>query len=78
MATRPSGHLTLEEIARRGADYYAANALRHIFDRVWFFHSLDGQDDLNQQLGFAPGEGHVRWLAQLWPEFRVYLGSTSR
>jgi hypothetical protein len=71
----PSGHLTLEEIARRGADYYAAHPQRHIFDRVWLFHSLDSADDLNQLIGFAPGEGRVRWLAQLWPEPIIYPGS---
>ena len=70
----PSGHLTLEEITRRGADYYAAHPQRHIFDRVWFFHSLDTADDLNQRIGFAPGEGRLRWLAQLWPNLIVYPG----
>lgn len=70
----PSGHLSLEEIGRRGASYYAALTERHTFNRVWFFHSLDTADELNQLLGFAPGEGRVRWLAQLWPEFRIYSG----
>ena len=71
----PAGHLSLEEIAQRGADYYAAHAQRHLFNRVWFFHSLDSADDVNQLIGFAPGEGRVRWLAQLWPDFRIYPGS---
>ena len=70
-----SGHLTLEDIARYGADHYAAHPQRHIFDRVWFFRSLDTADDLNQLIGFAPGEGRVRWLAQLWPVLRIYPGS---
>src|SRR5258708_3578035 len=34
-------------------------------------------DDLNQLIGFAPGEGLVRWLAQLWPDFRIYPGSVA-
>jgi hypothetical protein len=75
----PSGHLSLEEIVRRGADYYAAHAQRFLFNRAWFFHSLDAApDDVDQQIGFAPGEGRVRWLAQLWPDFRIYLGSVGR
>jgi hypothetical protein len=71
----PSGHISLDQIARHGAAYYSSHALCHIFNRVWFFHSLDTEDDLNRALGFAPGAGRVRWLAQLWPEFRVYAGS---
>jgi hypothetical protein len=71
----PSRHLSLEEIARRGANYYASHPERDIFNRVWFFHSLDTADELNQLLGFAPGEGRVRWLAQLWPEFKAFSGS---
>jgi hypothetical protein len=73
----PSGHLSLEEIARRGRDYYATHEKRHVFNRVWFFHSIDTADELNQMLGFAPGEGRVRWLAQLWPEFRIFPGSVA-
>jgi hypothetical protein len=61
-----SGHLSLEEIARRGANYYAAHVHRWVFDHVWFFYSL------------APSEGRVRWLAQLWPDFRIYPGSVPR
>lgn len=71
----PSGHTSLEEIAQRGADYYATHVHRRVFKRVWFFHSLDTADDLNQLMGFAPGEGRVRWLARLWPDFRIYPGS---
>jgi hypothetical protein len=70
----PTGHLTLEEIAQRGAEYYATRLLRHIFDRVWFFHSLESADDLNQLSGLAPGEGRVRFLAQLWPALMIYPG----
>jgi hypothetical protein len=73
----PTGHISLEDIARRGAAYYAAHAQRRVFNRVWFFHSLDPADELNQALGFAPGEGRVRWLAQLWPDFEVYAGSVA-
>lgn len=73
----PSGHLSLEEIAQRGADHYAAHLQRYVFDHVWFFHSLDAADDLNRLIGFAPGEGRVRWLAQLWPDFGIYPGSVA-
>ena len=68
----PSGPLSLEEIAGRAAAYYAAHPQRQVFDRVWFFASLDSADGLNALFGFPPGEGRVRWLAQLWPEFRMY------
>lgn len=73
----PAGHLTLEEIADRGADYYRYHPERQIFDHVWFFHSLDSADDVNQLLEFPPGAGRIRWLAQLWPDFIVYPGSVS-
>lgn len=73
----PSGHLSLEEIARSGAEYFAAHAQRYLFNRVWFFHSLDTADGLNPLIGFAPGEGRVRWLAQLWPDFRIYPESVA-
>jgi hypothetical protein len=43
----PSGHLALEEIARRGTEYYAAHAQRDVFNRVWFFHWIDTMDELN-------------------------------
>jgi hypothetical protein len=68
----PSGPLSLKEIAERGAAFYAAHPKRLIFNRVWFFDSLDSADDINQLLGFPPGYGRVRWLAQLWPDFSVY------
>ena len=66
---------TLEEISRLGAEFYATHPLRDTFNRAWFFHSLDTADSLNQELGFPPGYGRVRWLAQLWPDFRIYPGS---
>ena len=68
----PSGPLSLEEIAQRGAAFYAAHPQRQIFNRVWFFDSLDSADEINQLLGYPPGYGRVRWLAQLWPDLRVY------
>jgi hypothetical protein len=68
----PAGHLSLNEISRRGAEHYAAHAHRYVFNRVWFFYSLNSADELNKLLGFAPGEGCVRWLAQLWPHFTIY------
>jgi hypothetical protein len=37
--------------------------------------SLDSADEINQMLGYPAGYGRVRWLAQLWPEFKVYPGS---
>jgi len=73
----PPGLLSLDEIAQRGADHYAAHTQRHVFNRVWLFHSLDSADELNQLLGFAPGEGRVRWLAQLWPHFTIFPGSVA-
>jgi hypothetical protein len=73
----PSGHQSLAEIAQRAADYYAAHVLRNVFDQVWFFHSLDSADDLNQLLGSPPGFGRVKWLAELWPNFIICPGSVS-
>ena len=73
----PAGHLTLPEITRRGAAYYAAHPLRHIFGRVWFFDSVDSADDFNAVLGIEPGAGRIRWLAQLWPTFVIHPGSKS-
>jgi hypothetical protein len=67
----------LEEIAQRGAAFYAAHPQRQIFTRVWFFDSLDSADEINQLLGYPPGYGRVRWLAQLWPTFNVYTGSSA-
>jgi hypothetical protein len=71
----PAGHLNLEAISRHAADFYASHPLRPIFSRVWFFHSLDPADEVNRLLGFPPGTGRVSWLAQLWPDFRIYPGS---
>lgn len=71
----PSGPLSLETIARRGAAFYAGHMQRQIFNRVWFFDSLDSADDINQLFGYPPGYGRVRWLSQLWPNFSVYPGS---
>lgn len=71
----PSGPLSLNQIVRRGADFYQAHPQRKIFDRVWFFDSLDSADEINEVLGYPTGYGRVRWLAQLWPEFKVYPGS---
>jgi hypothetical protein len=67
----PSGPLSLDHIARQGADFVAAHPQRQMFNRVWFFDSLDSADEINQLLGYSPGYGRVRWLAQLWPDFRV-------
>jgi hypothetical protein len=74
----PAGHITLEEIGKRGADYYSAHAMRCLFDHVWFYHSLDTVDDLYKLIGFPTGYGRVRWLAQLWPDFKIYSGSQVR
>jgi hypothetical protein len=73
----PAGHLTLPEIAQRGAAYYAVHPLRNTFGRVWFFHSVDAADDVNAVLGIAPDTGRIRWLAQLWPTFAIRPGSKS-
>jgi hypothetical protein len=40
------------------------------------FNSLDSADHINQLIGYPSGYGRVRWLAELWPDFRVYAGST--
>jgi len=68
----PSGPLSLVEIAKLGSAFYGAHPQRAIFNRVWFFDSLDSADDVNQVIGLAQGYGSLRWLAQLWPEFEVY------
>lgn len=70
----PSGPLSLENIARCGSSFCATHPQRQIFNRVWFFDSLDSADDVNQLIGYPPGCGRVRWLAQLWPDFFVYAG----
>jgi hypothetical protein len=74
----PSGPLSLDHIALRGANFYAAHSQRHIFNRVWFFDSLDSADDVNQLLGYPAGYGRVRWLAQLWPNLTVDQGPQAR
>lgn len=74
----PSHPLSLADIAARGAAFYAAHPQREVFKRVWFFDRIepgDVADDLNQLLGYPPGYGRVRWLAQLWPTLSVYPGS---
>ena len=71
----PSGPLSLEDIARRGAVFYASHSQRQIFNRVWFYDSLDSADDITALIGYPPGYGRVRWLAQLWPSFSIYPGS---
>jgi hypothetical protein len=68
----PHRPVTLDEIASRGAEFYAAHPQRGLFNRVWFFDSLDSADDVNVLFGLPVGSGRVRWLAQLWPTFRVY------
>jgi len=68
----PSGSLSLEDIAKRGADFYAAHPQRQLFNRVWFFHSLDSADEANELFGLPAGYGRVRWLAQIWPSFAAY------
>jgi hypothetical protein len=71
----PSRRLSLEQIAKLGADFYAAHPQQQLFNRVWFFHSLDSADEANELFGLPAGCGRVRWLAQLWPSFAVYPGS---
>ena len=72
----PSGPLSLIDIAKLSSAFYAAHPHRTIFNRVWFFDSLDAADDVNQVIGLPQGYGSVRWLAQLWPDFKIY--STSK
>jgi hypothetical protein len=72
----PSGTFSVEDIARLGSSFYTAHPHRNIFNRVWFFNSLDTEDQLNQLMGFPPGYGRVRWLAQLWPELKVHPDSS--
>jgi len=71
----PHSPLTLERIAARGAEFYAAHPQKELFDRVWFFHSLDSADEINTLVGFPDGAGRVRWLAQLWPSLIVHARS---
>jgi hypothetical protein len=72
VSNSPHHPLTLDEIAKRGAEFYAAHPQRNLFNRVWFFESLDSADEVNSLFGMLPGTGRVRWLAQLWPTLRVY------
>lgn len=71
----PSAPFSLETIAHRSSEFYAAHAERRIFDRVWFFDALDSADDINKLFGYPAGYGRVRFLAQLWPSFLIYAGS---
>jgi hypothetical protein len=68
----PSGPLTLKEIVQQGADFYTLHANRHVFGRVWVFDSLDSADEINQFIGFRPAAARSRWLAEIWPVFRIY------
>jgi hypothetical protein len=68
----PHHPLTLDEIANRGAEFCAAHPQRGLFNRIWFFDSLDSADEVNALFGLPVGSGRVRWLSQLWPTFRVY------
>ena len=72
VSNSPHHPLTLDEIAKRGAEFYAAHPQRSLFSRVWFFDSLDSADEVNSHFGMPAGTGRVRWLAQLWPTLRVY------
>jgi hypothetical protein len=72
----PHHPLTLEQIATRAADFYAAHPKRDLFDRVSFFDSLDSADDINERVGFPAGAGRIRWLAEIWPSLKVHAGST--
>jgi hypothetical protein len=59
----PSGPFSREDIAGRAASCYAGYPQRQVFGRIWFFHSLDSADEVNQLLGHPPGCGRVRRLA---------------
>jgi hypothetical protein len=72
VSNSPHHPLTLDEIAKRGAAFYADHPQRNLFNRVWFYDSLDSADDMNALFGLPTGTGRVRWLAQLWPTLRVY------
>jgi hypothetical protein len=74
----PGHPLMLEQIASRGAEFYARHPERQIFNRVWFFDSLNSADDLNALLGLPPGYGDVKLLVQLWPVFGVDPRSSGR
>jgi hypothetical protein len=72
VSNSPHHPLTLDEIAKRGAEFYAAHPKRNLFNRVWFFDSLDSADEVNSHFGLPAGTGRERWLAELWPKFRGY------
>jgi len=74
----PGHPLTLGQIASRGAEFYARHPERRIFNRVWFFDSLNSADDLNALLGLPAGYGDVKWLVQLWPVLAVDPRSSGR
>lgn len=71
----PAGPLTLEEVVNQGAVFYASHANRQVFNRVWVFDSLDAATELNELIGFRPDAGRSRWLAEMWPYFRIYPAS---
>jgi hypothetical protein len=72
VSNSPHHPLTLDEIAERGAAFYAAHPQRNLFNRVWFYDSLDSADEMNTLFGMSAGTGRVRWLAELSPKLRVY------
>jgi hypothetical protein len=72
VSNSPHHPLTLDEIAKRGAQFYAAHPQRNLFNRVWFFDSLDSADEVYALFGMPAGTARVRWLAQVWPTLRVY------
>jgi hypothetical protein len=63
VSNSPHHPLTLDEIAKRGAAFYATHPQRNLFNRVWFYDSLDSADDVNALFGMPAGTGRVRWLA---------------
>jgi len=66
--------LRIEEIARFGSEYCAAQRLRQTFGRAWFFYGVDNMPEFVKLVGLKPEEGKIRWMAQLWPEFPVLPG----
>jgi len=69
----PWGHqTTLEEVAMRSAVYYAQHPQRNTFNHVWLFYSIDFAEDLNELVGISGRLRRLRWMAQLWPNFRVF------
>lgn len=67
----PHHPLALEQIAACAADFYAKHPNRNLFDRAWFFDSLDSAHDINELVGFPAGAGRIRFLAQIWPFLKV-------